>query len=200
MREEFSSLLNVGGLPWVRTFIYKRRDDNYWTFSGINWCVWKEIFLMAQRPVVGHGLLNAEASRSHPGTSHSVRPLWGSDQPGAEASTWQHSQETGIHVPGGIRIHNPTTQAAADPRLRHRGLWDRSRVATNGGRNMCITMRGLVGQIYRVEVRLVQSLLYSSAITLPETFKTVMCCWHSNFYSKFYSLKCTWMFAIFVWF
>jgi hypothetical protein len=34
----------------------------------------------------------------------------------------QHSQETGIHAPGGIRTHDPSKRAATDPRL-----WDRRR-------------------------------------------------------------------------
>jgi hypothetical protein len=37
----------------------------------------------------------------------------------------QHSQETDIHAPGGIRTHSATKRAAADPRLSpygHRGL------------------------------------------------------------------------------
>jgi hypothetical protein len=33
----------------------------------------------------------------------------------------QHSQKTDIHVPGGIRIRNPSKRAAAHPRLRSRG-------------------------------------------------------------------------------
>jgi len=33
----------------------------------------------------------------------------------------QHSQETDIHVPGGIQTHNPSRWEAADPRLRPRG-------------------------------------------------------------------------------
>jgi hypothetical protein len=37
----------------------------------------------------------------------------------------QHSQEANIHVPGGIRNSNPRKRAAADPRLRPRGHWDR---------------------------------------------------------------------------
>jgi len=37
----------------------------------------------------------------------------------------QHSQQTIIHVPGGIRTHNLSRRAAADPRLRPRGNWDR---------------------------------------------------------------------------
>ena len=37
----------------------------------------------------------------------------------------QHSLQTEIHAPGGIRTHNPSKQAAADPRLRTHGHWDR---------------------------------------------------------------------------
>ena len=36
----------------------------------------------------------------------------------------QHSQETDIHAPGGIRTRSPSMRAAADPRLRPRGHWD----------------------------------------------------------------------------
>jgi len=37
----------------------------------------------------------------------------------------QHSQQTDIRAPGGIRTHNPSKRAAADPRLRPRGHSDR---------------------------------------------------------------------------
>ena len=37
----------------------------------------------------------------------------------------QHSQQTNIHAPDGIRTHNPSRQAAEDLRLRPRGHWDR---------------------------------------------------------------------------
>jgi hypothetical protein len=40
--------------------------------------------------------------------------------------TKQHSQETDIHACGGIRTHNPSKQAAADPRLRPHVRWDRT--------------------------------------------------------------------------
>jgi hypothetical protein len=36
----------------------------------------------------------------------------------------QHSQETGVHVHGGIRTHNSSKRAAAHPRLRPRGYWE----------------------------------------------------------------------------
>jgi len=38
--------------------------------------------------------------------------------------TTQHSQETNIHAPGGIRTHNPIKRTAANPRPRPRGNWD----------------------------------------------------------------------------
>jgi hypothetical protein len=37
----------------------------------------------------------------------------------------QHSQQTNIHAPGRIRTRNPRRRAAADPRLRPLGHWDR---------------------------------------------------------------------------
>jgi hypothetical protein len=56
-----------------------------------------------------------------------VGHLWTSDQLVAETSTWQHtqhSQQTDIHAPGGIRNCNPSKRAAADLRLIPRGHWD----------------------------------------------------------------------------
>jgi hypothetical protein len=80
---------------------------------------------MPQQPLVGQGLFIIEASRSHSDTPHSVGLLWTSDQPDAETSTWHHSKETDIHALGRIRTHNPSKRAAADPRIRQRGNWDR---------------------------------------------------------------------------
>jgi hypothetical protein len=37
----------------------------------------------------------------------------------------QHSQQTNIHAPGGIRTYDLSRRAAADLRLRPRGNWDR---------------------------------------------------------------------------
>ena len=37
----------------------------------------------------------------------------------------QHSQQTNIHAPGGIRNHDLSRRAAADLRLRPCGQWDR---------------------------------------------------------------------------
>ena len=60
--------------------------------------------------------------------SQSVALLWTSDQPVAETSNFTthntHNRQTSM-FPGGIRTHNPSKRAAADPRLRPRGYWDR---------------------------------------------------------------------------
>ena len=37
----------------------------------------------------------------------------------------QHSQQTDIHAPGGIRTRSLSRRAAADPHSRQRGHWDR---------------------------------------------------------------------------
>jgi len=73
-------------------------------------------------------LLITKASRSHSDTPNSVGLLWTSDQPGVETvlpDNTQHSQETDLHAPGGIRIRYPSKRTAADPGLRSRGSWDR---------------------------------------------------------------------------
>jgi hypothetical protein len=80
---------------------------------------------MAQRVLFVQFLLIIEASRSHSDTPHSVGLLWTSDQPNAETSIWQH---TTLFAPGGIRTHNPSTPAAADPRPRPRGHQNYKRV------------------------------------------------------------------------
>jgi hypothetical protein len=81
---------------------------------------------MARQPLGGLGRLSSRGfTITHfLDTPQSVGLLWTKDQPVAETSTWQHSQETDIHALGGIRTHNPSKQAAVDPRFRPRGQWD----------------------------------------------------------------------------
>ena len=75
-------------------------------------------------PPVGHGLLIHEVSRSHTKMHHSRKDSSGrvisSSQRPLPDNT-QHSQQTDIHAPGGIRTLNLSMRAAADPRLRPRG-------------------------------------------------------------------------------
>ena len=83
-------------------------------------------WFLARQPQMDQGLFIHEASRSHSDTPQSVGLLWSSDQPNAETSTWQHTTlTTNIPNPRGIRTHNFSRRAAADPRLRPRGHWDR---------------------------------------------------------------------------
>ena len=80
--------------------------------------------LCGTRAPIVPGPPDFEVSRSHSDTPHSVGCLWTIDQFVAETTTWKnihHSQQTDFFAPGGIRTHNPSKRAAADPRLRRRG-------------------------------------------------------------------------------
>jgi hypothetical protein len=81
---------------------------------------------MAHHPLVGQGLLIIDASPSHSDTPHSVRLLCTSDRLSQRLipDNTQHSQQKSMH-PGRIRTRNPSKRAAAHPRLRPRGYWDR---------------------------------------------------------------------------
>jgi hypothetical protein len=68
---------------------------------------------------------------THKDAPQSVGLLWTSDQPVAETSTWQHSQRTTIHTPGGIRTRNPNKQSAVDKRLRVKAHTQRSGAASS---------------------------------------------------------------------
>jgi hypothetical protein len=74
------------------------------------------------------GLLIHEVSRSHTTTHHSRKDSSGrvispSHRPLPDNT--QRSQQTDIQAPRGIRTHNLSRPAAADPHLRPRGYWDR---------------------------------------------------------------------------
>jgi hypothetical protein len=82
----------------------------------------------ATTPPVGQVPLIHEFSRSHTTTHHirydsSGRVISSLQRPLPDNT--QHSQQTDIHAPGGIRTHNLSRRAAADPRLRLRSHWDR---------------------------------------------------------------------------
>jgi len=79
-------------------------------------------------PPAGQGLLIHEVSRSHTTTQDSRldpigRAIRSSQRP--LPNNTKHSQQTDTHAPGGIRTHNLSRRAAADPHLRPRGYWDR---------------------------------------------------------------------------
>jgi hypothetical protein len=57
------------------------------------------------------------------------------------AHNTQHSQETEIYAPGGIRTHNPSKRAAADPHLRPRGRWELYTVICQSDLNAHVTYK-----------------------------------------------------------
>ena len=87
-------------------------------------------FSVALQPNAGHGFLILDVSRSHTMTRHSRQDSSGrvisSSQRSLPDNT-QHSQQTNIHAPVGIRTHDLSRRAATDLRLRLRGHWDRHR-------------------------------------------------------------------------
>ena len=92
-------------------------------------CVRVCVFLLlALRPNAGYGLLILEVSRSHTTTHHSRQDSSGGVTSSSQRplpDNTQHSQQTDIHAPDGIRTHDLSRRAAADLRLRPRGHWDR---------------------------------------------------------------------------
>jgi hypothetical protein len=81
---------------------------------------------MAQQPLVGHGLLIIEASRSHSDTLHSVGLVWTRDRPDTETPTWQHTALRWGRHPCPREDSNPQSSkwAAANPCLRECGYSD----------------------------------------------------------------------------
>ena len=99
-------------------------------------------FSVALRPNAGYGLLILEVSRSHTSAHHrsmdfSGRVISPSQRP-LPGNNTQHSTQTDIHVPGGIRTHNPSKRAAVDPRLRPRGHWDWHRAVNKRDKYVCV--------------------------------------------------------------
>jgi len=86
------------------------------------------ISIMARQPPVGQGFLIHEVSRPHITTHHSRYNSYGrvisSPQRPLPDNT-QHSQETDIHAPGGIRTRNLSRRAASVLHLRRRSHWGR---------------------------------------------------------------------------
>jgi len=74
----------------------------------------------------GPGLLIIKASRSQRDITQLLGLLWKSDEPRQRhLPDTQHSKETDIHAPDGIRTRSPSKRAAAERRPRPRGHWDR---------------------------------------------------------------------------
>ena len=89
--------------------------------------IFLSFFFWSNSPQVQAHLIH-EVCRSHTTTHHtrwnsSGRVISSSQRPVPDNT--QHSQQTAIHAPGGIRTHNLNRRTAADLRLRPLGHWDR---------------------------------------------------------------------------
>ena len=82
-------------------------------------------FFLARQPPRGPGPSHSRGFLFHTQRRTTVgkTPLdeWSRSLP----DNTQHSQQTNIHAPGGIRTHSLSRRAAADLRIRARGQWDR---------------------------------------------------------------------------
>ena len=80
-------------------------------------------FAIAQQHLVGQRLLIIGASLTHSDTPHSVGHIWANYQ----LLLWQFTKLTGDRhtCPRGIRTHNASERAAANPRLRPRSHWNK---------------------------------------------------------------------------
>ena len=77
-----------------------------------------DTFFLSLLPNAGHGLLILEVSRSHTITHHSrqdssAQVIDPSERPLPNKT--HHPQQEDIHVAGGIRTHNLSKRAVADP-------------------------------------------------------------------------------------
>jgi hypothetical protein len=95
----------------------------------MRWDLFVAFFFPSLDTAVGLSFLTVEVSRSHLDTPQSVRSFLRPTQRPLNNFT-QHSQQTDIHAPGGIRTGNPSKQAVAGPCLRLRGRRDRLFVAS----------------------------------------------------------------------
>jgi hypothetical protein len=85
--------------------------DVLFAISEIIMC---RFFFVALRPNAGHGLLIFEVSRSQTTTHHSWQDSSGrviSSSQRPLVHNTQHSQQTNIHAPGGIRDHDLSRRA-----------------------------------------------------------------------------------------
>jgi hypothetical protein len=64
------------------------------------------LLFLALQPSAGYGLVHEVFVITNNDAPQSVGLIWTSDQPVAETSTWQHTQQTNIHVHGEIRTHD----------------------------------------------------------------------------------------------
>ena len=110
---------------WMTTNTRLARNDEMRNMS-ISTIVWISFYHGATTSSVPRPVYYRGVMITHNDVPQSVGIVWTSDQPDAETFTWQTQQlqERDIHVPGGIRTHNPSKREAAIPPFRTRDQWD----------------------------------------------------------------------------
>jgi len=93
---------------------------------------------MAQQPLVGQAFLIIVTSRSQrdTATGGTLLDKWSFLISDFIHGITRHSHETDVHAFGVIRTRNSSNRAAADPRLRPRGHWDRVSVDSSQIRSL----------------------------------------------------------------
>jgi len=110
-----------------RTALVHRSVTERWDHSGCGrFCNRVGVPLALQRPV-GQYLLLHDVCRSHTVTHHSRydssgRVIISSQRPLPDNT--QHSEQTDIHTPAGIRNHNLSRRGSTILHLKPHGLWD----------------------------------------------------------------------------
>ena len=103
--------------PSMLLLFFNRRYNAWWvlTCQSLSISRFNYVFLFSfgatasPPPTVGHGLLIHQVSRSHTTTHYSRQDFSGrgiSSSRRPLPDNTQHSQQTNIHAPGGIRTHN----------------------------------------------------------------------------------------------
>jgi len=92
------------------------------TFSALFVCFWRD---SPQRARASSFTRFLDHTQRRITVGRTPLDEWSARRRDLYLTTHNHSQQTNIHAPGGILTHNLSRRAAADPRLRQRGHWDR---------------------------------------------------------------------------
>jgi hypothetical protein len=87
---------------------------------------------MAQQPLVGQGLLMITITLRHTTISRTLLDEWSARRWDLYLTTHNTYKRHTYTPSGGIRAHNPSKRAAADPRRIPRRHWDRCSLSVGG--------------------------------------------------------------------
>ena len=116
-------------LVWLEKTFFGRNSCSYDLHRPIyiHFCIKVFFLICSNSPPGGQDFLIHEVSRSHTTTHYIPSDFSGRMINWSQRSlpdNTQHSQQTDIHAPGGIRTHNLSKRVAAVLRHIPRGYWD----------------------------------------------------------------------------